>query len=152
MKWYSWVAIMLVITTLIALSNTGQVGKQPLELSETHGLGDSLQDYIEEEHMTLDDFERTRVQCGSDSMGLIMGCNDVLLLEEYDPETTPRLGKMYVFEDEEEEWIVHRLVACMSPSCNTVIFKGDANEYADKPVHRKNIKYEVRGVVYTNSN
>lgn len=90
----------------------------------------------------------TRVSCNSDSMGLVVGCNDQLIMEEA-TEDNMQEGSIYVFESPNNNGtVVHRLVKDCRQSCTGLIFKGDNNYIADKVINQSDVLYKVEGVNY----
>ena len=86
------------------------------------------------------------VLCGSKSMGLVVGCNDRVLLREIPVGSNLTEGRIYTYDGSGES-VIHRYLGCQDAACHLLIFHGDANPVAEI-VHRDNVTYEVVGVYY----
>ena len=88
-----------------------------------------------------------RVQCGSDSMGLTFGCNDLLYYTEVkkDEELVP--GDIYIYRKDDDSKVVHRLIECIDIDCNLTVFKGDNNAVGEF-VERKDVLQKIESVRY----
>ena len=96
------------------------------------------------------------IGCQTDSMGLVMGCNDTLYLKKLNEEDVLVPGTIYVYNATKSQ-TVHRLVECIKieestiindKHCNnTLIFRGDNNAKGEL-VSRKDVLYRVESIVY----
>jgi hypothetical protein len=90
------------------------------------------------------DYDSTsRVACGSDSMGLTVDCNDLLLLESVTPGEVLE-GEVYTFQARDGNRTVHRAAKCFEEYC---VFRGDNNAVGEV-VQRVDVTHRVTGVVY----
>jgi len=87
-----------------------------------------------------------RINCSSDSMGLILNCNDKVTTKKIgDEKLSP--GKIYIYKNEKNQNVIHRLVFCVDIDCNVSVFKGD-NNLVGEQVLRENITHEVKEIKY----
>lgn len=92
---------------------------------------------------------KIHVSCESDSMGNTIRCNDNAITNRFDPlKDKLEEGKIYVYKRWDDKLIIHRLVLCLDEKCNKTVFKGDNNKRGEI-VHKKDIKFVVRGVEYS---
>lgn len=95
--------------------------------------------------LALEQYDATTlVACKSMSMGLVVRCNDTLLLRTVTPEQSLRPGHLYIYRAGNGT-IVHRYV--IAANTTIIIMKGDNNRAAEA-VNRTDIKYEVVGTYY----
>lgn len=87
--------------------------------------------------------EWTTVGCNSDSMGLVLNCNDKLDLEKFTGDI--ELGEIYIYR-KPNKTVVHRAAFCIE-NCSMVVFRGDNNPKGEI-VNRSDIIYRVIGVEY----
>lgn len=83
----------------------------------------------------------THVGCSSDSMGLSLNCNDRLYLLEDLEDHDYTVGSIFVFKSPYNEGgrTVHRLIMCLDPDCNEMIFKGDNSRVADPIINKEDV-------------
>jgi len=102
------------------------------------------------------DFERVeltkydgviKVQCGSDSMGLTFGCDDLLYYRDVKKNEELVLGDIYIYIKEDGGKTVHRLIECVDIDCNLTVFKGDNNAVGEL-VNKSNVIRKIEGVRY----
>lgn len=82
----------------------------------------------------------------SDSMGLVINCNDRLYLTNVSRYPNLQIGSIYIYRSGNIT-IVHRLVKCVDKDCNVTIFKGDNNPVAEF-INKSQILYKVEMVYY----
>lgn len=96
--------------------------------------------------IALEEYDATApVVCGSRSMGLVLRCNDTLLLREVNPKDRLREGHIYTYHFENRS-IVHRYLTS-TDNGTTVLMKGDNNRVPER-IPRTAITYEVIGAYY----
>lgn len=88
----------------------------------------------------------SRVECGSKSMGLVVGCGDRVLLREIPLDSQLIEGHIYTY-DAVNQSVIHRYLGCKDKECQQLIFHGDNNRVAEI-ISRDNVTYEVIGVYY----
>jgi len=88
-----------------------------------------------------------KVGCGSDSMGLTFGCDDLLYYRDVkrNEELTP--GDIYIYRKDNESKVVHRLIECVDVDCELMVFKGDNNAVGEL-VERKQVLQKIESVRY----
>jgi hypothetical protein len=101
--------------------------------------------------------QRSGFNNASDSMGVGMRHGDTALLQDLFSNEPLRLGQVYVYEDTEGVLVSHRIAYCFKIKDNKpiedlycdehIVFRGDNNRVGEL-VHRNQIKYWVRGLVY----
>jgi hypothetical protein len=84
------------------------------------------------------------VKCGSDSMGLIFGCDNKVTGEYVNEGDGLVLGDIYVYQDDTEP-VIHRLVYINNDG--SLIMKGDNNYIAEK-IDREQIISHVTRIEY----
>lgn len=97
--------------------------------------------------VALEEYDTTLpVACTSQSMGLVVRCEDTLLLRHVP--STGRLveGRIYVYATNRTRSVVHRYVTCES-NCTRLVMKGDNNRHAEK-INRSQVQWEVVGAYY----
>lgn len=96
--------------------------------------------------LTLKKFDEiSRVQCTSDSMGLIISCKDKIYLRHLQKDEKLIIGEMYVYRDNNES-VLHRLVQCID-DCSIAVFKGD-NNYIAEFINRSQVVKKVERIDY----
>ena len=83
-----------------------------------------------------------KTSCVSDSMGLALGCKDIIYYRSVTNKTILYEGRIYTYHKDGKN-IIHRLIRCMDKDCKEALFKGDNNLYADQPINRIQIDREV---------
>jgi len=98
----------------------------------------------------LSDVSVLDVSCVSESMAPLFRCGDQALAVPVGPDDMIIPGEVYIFESgfNSSVLVMHRLVGCSSPSCATLLFKGDNNALLDLKVSRSSVRYWVRGALY----
>ena len=89
------------------------------------------------------------VGCSSDSMGLSLGCGDVLYGSKVNSSSILFPGQIYIYRKNSTNTVVHRLVLCLDVGCERAIFKGDNNELAEL-VNRSDVLYTVDYIKLSN--
>ena len=88
----------------------------------------------------------TSVQCGSDSMGLIINCNDKIVVEDMGVNEVLKEGAIYIY-DSGNYTAIHRLIKCLDDDCNVSVFKGD-NNYIGEIVNKTQITKRLIAIRY----
>lgn len=89
----------------------------------------------------------TGINCGSDSMGLTLSCDDLVYYNYVQKKEELAPGRIYIYENKDNRTTIHRLVGCADDDCNTAIFKGDNNRVSEL-VERKRIIKKVEMIKY----
>lgn len=95
-----------------------------------------------------DIYIKSKIKCGSDSMGLIVDCKDTVYSKLLESNESLKVGSMYIYKDGKRE-VIHRLVKDCSVGCFGYIFKGDNNYRADNVIKRSDIVREVVQIGYS---
>jgi len=88
-----------------------------------------------------------KVECGSDSMGLTFGCNDLLYYRDVKKGEILVPGDIYIYRKDDDNKVVHRLIECVDIDCELTVFKGDNNAVGEL-VERKNVLQKIESVRY----
>ena len=88
-----------------------------------------------------------KVECGSDSMGLTFGCNDLLYYRDVGKNEKLVPGDIYIYRKDDDNKVVHRLIECVDIDCNLTVFKGDNNAVGEL-VERNNVLQKIESVRY----
>ena len=88
-----------------------------------------------------------KVECGSDSMGLTFGCNDLLYYRDVGKNEKLVPGDIYIYRKDDDNKVVHRLIECVDIDCNLTVFKGDNNAVGEL-VERDNVLQKIESVRY----
>ena len=80
-------------------------------------------------------------------MGLVLRCNDTILLREVNYKAHLQPGHIYYYRTGNQS-VIHRYLTCQDDDCKLVIMKGDNNRIPDPAIPRSAIKYEVVGAYY----
>ena len=90
-----------------------------------------------------------RTKCNSNSMGLMMDCNDKLYIQKVKPNEQLKIGQVYIYPHWKDNIsVIHRLVACQNENCTKLIFKGDQNSRADPVINRSQITHILKKIEY----
>ena len=93
--------------------------------------------------------KETHSKCGSDSMGSLFDCHDVLTIRTQDSEDELYVGEVYTYKSEGGgHSLIHRLIGCADNSCELLIMKGDKN-FLPELVPREKITGVLIGIDYT---
>ena len=91
----------------------------------------------------------TRLSCLSNSMEPTMNCSNELVVNTVTRGEELTVGSIYCYRPDYRYYklpiywkVCHRLT---SENNGTLIFKGDNNNYYDKPVHRKYVALKIIG-------
>lgn len=105
----------------------------------------------------------SKVGCNTNSMGLTLGCKDLVKKSTVQPDEILQQGKIYTYNNQRNSTyysidngknnsIVHRYVGCADEvkqpdgMCQRLIFKGD-NNHKSEIVYRDQVTYQVVGVI-----
>ena len=88
-----------------------------------------------------------KVACGSDSMGLTFGCEDLLYYRDIKNNEELTLGDIYVYRKDNGDNVVHRLIECVDIDCELMVFKGDNNAVGEL-VEKQQVIKKVESVRY----
>lgn len=94
-----------------------------------------------EVNSSVQSFLTSKINCKSDSMGLVMNCMDTIYSVKVYEKTKLKLGRIYIYESGNHT-VVHRLVLDCSKGCYGYVFKGD-NNYVAEVVNRSQIIRKV---------
>ena len=88
-----------------------------------------------------------RLSCTSNSMEPTISCSDNLVVNTVSPSEGLTVGSIYCYRPDYRYYrlpvywkVCHRLMSDMN---DTLIFKGDNNNYLDQAVHRKYVALKV---------
>lgn len=85
------------------------------------------------------------VGCKTNSMGLVLECNDKLYGDYVDEDTVLVPGSIYVYKVNDTSRVVHRLILCLDENCTRAVFRGDNNGVGEV-VNRSHILYDVQWI------
>ena len=88
-----------------------------------------------------------RVQCGTGSMGLTFGCDDLIYYRDIEKNEQFIPGDIYIYKKDDDSKVVHRLIECVDIDCNITVFKGDNNAVGEF-VNKSQIIRKVESVRY----
>ena len=91
---------------------------------------------------------KSQITCDSQSMGLLLDCEDTVFSRILDDEEKLKEGKIYKYRNTKGYYIIHRLVKCLDENCETLVFKGDNNFIADNIIQRSEVEHEVVQIRY----
>jgi len=92
--------------------------------------GSSVQELVAKEGVLSDPYNlHHSISCDSDSMGLGINCGDEFYSRTIDPVEPLSAGEIYIFRDDDNESVIHRLVFRLDNG--SLIFKGDNNEVGE---------------------
>lgn len=99
------------------------------------------------ETITTQPIQTITIGCASNSMGLLAGCNDKAIVEQYNQKEKLQEGQIYIFQYNTTTTAIHRFIKCMDDNCTTALFKGD-NKYIGEIRERKKVYYKVIGIQF----
>ncbi len=142
-NWYEIVIILVIISSVIVgihYYETRVSVKSEIREDTIYYVND---DATLEKINSTSVFVKDIVSCGSDSMGLVLDCNDIIYSKLVTDKTILREGRIYSYRKNSTANVVHRLILDCNDGCFGYIFKGDNNHRADDVVDRKQIIKEV---------